>query len=973
MAAEDKLSAAYAEYANSRVAAEKMVADQKVADAYAEYANSRVTAEKMAADQKVADAYAEYAQSRTAAEKMAAEDKLSAAYAEYANSRAAAEQMAAQDKLAAAYAEYANTRVAAETQNIDWDKLAQEQLGTLQARAAREALEARKDADLTPQTTDAVVAINETTPNTTVSANALAAAYAEYAQSRTAAEKMAAEDKVAAAYAEYANSRVTAEKMAADQKVADAYAEYAHSRTAAEKMAAEDKLSAAYAEYANSRVAAEKMAADDKLAEAFTEYAQSRTAADKMVADQKVAAAYAEYANSRVAAAAQQSFAESLISGVKGIAASATDLAINVVSGIQSLIGVETPIKERFAVEDSFYSPTLDTMVSNPINMGVNFDINSPPIGTPVSFGFDPKTSYTDEFGNTLSIDPLSGIGTVTDEQGNFQDYKTAAETMEALSDATFTNPAVQSYRGYADIAAEEVARIANEMTQSRISDAYAEYANSRVTAEKMAADQKVADAYAEYAQSRTAAEKMAAEDKLSAAYAEYANSRIAGDKIASDKAVADQKVTDAYTEYAQSRTAATEQSVTASILSGVKGIALSTAALARTAVDGVKSLLGIEAPVDERVVSTTPLDGVYDPYDTKISKDINESLSTEQTGSTAEVEATEVSPTPSAAPATPAPVNNSYYSPTLGMNITDNSFNAVATPNINTPTLGAPASMGFDPNTTYSDDQGNTMSVDPLSGKGTVTDADGNVRGTLSADATMSAIGRNDVSIQNSSNNNSDTFDGNSDTSSNSAESETDTDVSPTNSTGVTDSVNTDTETTVDDSQPEVEVTDETTVPQTTIGKVVANVTTKVTSTVKSVYASVVNTVSGWLGGNTGSLTNNNSGESRDRDNNTEPVIRREIKSLTIHLNIPVICPNVGSTLGYIYEAEFYEYTRTGQPQLQTVAHTRCGDGGPRTYATQVAAHLQEEYNFGPLNIDSLLEIMEFNFNTPNEVVATN
>ncbi len=55
-------------------------------------------------------------------------------------------------------------------------------------------------------------------------------------------------------------------------------------------------------------------------------------------------------------------------------------------------------------------------------------------------------------------------------------------------------------------------------------------------------------------------------------------------------------------------------------------------------------------------------------------------------------------------------------------------------------------------------------------------------------------------------------------------------------------------------------------------------------------------------------------------------------------------------------------------------MAYPRCGSGGPRTFVEQIALHLEEVANFQNLDVDKLLDLVEFHYsNTATELISLN
>lgn len=94
-------------------------------------------------------------------------------------------------------------------------------------------------------------------------------------------------------------------------------------------------------------------------------------------------------------------------------------------------------------------------------------------------------------------------------------------------------------------------------------------------------------------------------------------------------------------------------------------------------------------------------------------------------------------------------------------------------------------------------------------------------------------------------------------------------------------------------------------------------------------------------------------------------------IESLSVYLNIPVVCPVVGETSGYVYHVELSGRTADGAMERRSAAFVRCGAGGPRTYAVEIAAHIEEQSGLKNIDVDALLEMMVFHYNTPNVSLA--
>ena len=92
-------------------------------------------------------------------------------------------------------------------------------------------------------------------------------------------------------------------------------------------------------------------------------------------------------------------------------------------------------------------------------------------------------------------------------------------------------------------------------------------------------------------------------------------------------------------------------------------------------------------------------------------------------------------------------------------------------------------------------------------------------------------------------------------------------------------------------------------------------------------------------------------------------------IEALTVYLDVPVQCPDGNVQFGYVYEVTFQGTKADGTPTELTGQEPRCGSGGPRTYVTEIASHLE---SFTGLAIDEerLLSIVEFSYNPPSVIV---
>ncbi|MEX0917779.1 MAG: hypothetical protein WDZ93_01330 [Candidatus Paceibacterota bacterium] len=100
---------------------------------------------------------------------------------------------------------------------------------------------------------------------------------------------------------------------------------------------------------------------------------------------------------------------------------------------------------------------------------------------------------------------------------------------------------------------------------------------------------------------------------------------------------------------------------------------------------------------------------------------------------------------------------------------------------------------------------------------------------------------------------------------------------------------------------------------------------------------------------------------------NNQGGFIPSGVTEVVVYFNVPVLCEDE-TTTGYVYEVTLSGYQPNGALTEIPAAAARCGNGGPRTYATEIAAHITSATGLA-VSDEQILELIEFQYNTPEYV----